>query len=94
MLANVNKHQILRNDEAVEPLQYKDNRKQIIEAVWREKEMHGQFVRELQGVVWNKTWQWLMKGDLKGYTEALICSAQEQALRTNYINKFHIDKNC
>ena len=24
--------------------------------------------------------------------EALICSAQEQALRTNYI-KFHIDKN-
>ena len=32
-----------------------------------------------------------MKGDLKGCTEALICSAQEQALRTNY-TKFHIDK--
>ena len=32
-----------------------------------------------------------MKGDLKGCTEALICSAQEQALRTNYIT-FHIDK--
>ena len=32
------------------------------------------------------------KGDLKGCTEALICSAhgQEQALRTNY-TRFHID---
>ena len=32
-----------------------------------------------------------MKGGLKGCTEALICSAQEQAVRTNYV-KFHIDK--
>ena len=56
-----------------------------------EKKMHGKFVRELQGVDWDKTWQWLVKGDLKGCSEALICSAQEQELRTNYI-KFHIDK--
>ena len=34
--------------------------------------------------------QWIAKGDLKGCTEALICSAQEQALRTNY-TRFHID---
>ena len=34
----------------------------------------------------------MQKGDLKGCTEALIRSAQEQAFRTNYI-KFHIDKN-
>ena len=54
--------------------------------------MHGQFVRELQGVDWDKTLQYLMKGSLKGCTEALICNAQEQALRTNY-TKFHIDKN-
>ena len=31
------------------------------------------------------------EGGLKGCTEALICSAQEQAVRTNYV-KFHIDK--
>ena len=31
------------------------------------------------------------KGDLKGCTEALICGAQEQALRTNY-TRFHIDR--
>ena len=57
MLASVNKHQILRNDEAVRSIQYKDNRKQIFEAVWKVKKMHGQFVRELQGVYWDKTWQ-------------------------------------
>ena len=34
--------------------------------------------------------QWIAKGNLKGCTEALICSAQEQALRTNY-TRFHID---
>lgn len=41
-----------------------------------------------------KTWQWLQKCDLKPETEALICAAQEQALRTirtNYI-KCKIDK--
>ena len=32
------------------------------------------------------------KGDLKGCTEALLCSAQEQALKTNH-TEFHIDKN-
>ena len=31
------------------------------------------------------------EGDLNECTRALICSAQEEALRTNYI-KFHIDK--
>ena len=41
---------------------------------------------------WGKTWRWIQKGDLKGCTEALTCSAQEQALRTNY-TKFHTDKN-
>ena len=34
--------------------------------------------------------QWIAKGDFKGCTEALICSAQEQALRTNY-TRFHND---
>ena len=33
----------------------------------------------------------VIKGDLKVGTEALLCAAQEQAIRTNYI-KYHIDK--
>ena len=39
----------------------------------------------------NNTWRWMRKSDLKGYTEALICSAQERSIRTNYI-KYNIDK--
>ena len=39
----------------------------------------------------NNTWRWMRKSDLKGCTEALICSAQEQSIRTNYI-KYNIDK--
>ena len=34
----------------------------------------------------------MRKCDLKIPSEALICSAQEQAIRTNYV-KYHIDKN-
>ena len=39
----------------------------------------------------NNTWRWMTRSDLKGCTEALICSAQEQSIRTNYI-KYNIDK--
>ena len=37
-------------------------------------------------------WTCLKKADLKSSTEALICAAQEQALRTNYAN-FNEDKS-
>ena len=39
-----------------------------------------------------KSWYWLSRCDVKVETEALLCAAQEQALRTNYI-KHHIDKS-
>ena len=39
----------------------------------------------------NNTWRWMRKSDLKGRTKALICSAQEQSIRTNYIN-YNIDR--
>ena len=57
---------------------------------WKQKRMYGQYVREKEGVDWDRTWQCFAKGGLKGCTEALICSAQEQALRTN-CTRFHID---
>ena len=34
---------------------------------------------------------WLRKADLKVETEAMLCAAQEQAIRTNYV-KHKIDK--
>ena len=59
---------------------------------WTEKKMYGQFVREMpENVDRNKTWQWLSNCDLKIGTEALLCAAQEQAIRTNYV-KHYIDK--
>ena len=39
----------------------------------------------------NKTWQWLSKSYLKFGTETLLCAAQEQAIRTNYV-EYHIDR--
>ena len=39
----------------------------------------------------NNTLRWMRKSDLKGCTKALICSAQEQSIRTNYI-KHNTDK--
>ena len=45
---------------------------------------------EKEDIGWDRTWQWIAKGDLKGCTEDQICCAQEQALRTNY-TRFHID---
>ena len=54
--------------------------------------MYGQFVCELPEEI-DKVlyWKWLVQSDLKVQTEAMICAAQEQALRTNYI-KNKIDK--
>ena len=31
--------------------------------------MHGQYVRDVKGVDWEKTWQWIQKGDLNGCTD-------------------------
>ena len=55
--------------------------------------MYGQFIREMpEKVDKDKTWNWLVRSDLKIETEALLCAAQEQAIRANYV-KYHIDKS-
>ena len=54
--------------------------------------MYGQFVREMPERTEEKeTWKWMRKADLKVQTEAMLCAAQEQAIRTNYV-KHNIDK--
>ena len=59
---------------------------------WTGKQMYSQFVRDVP-ITTDKeeTWSWMRKSDLKITTEALICAAQEQAIRTNHI-KYNIDK--
>ena len=58
-----------------------------MENKWKEKSVYGQYVSDMTGVDWEKTWHWLRKGELKGSTEALICSARKQALRVRSIGK-------
>ena len=59
---------------------------------WHKNRMYGQFVCEMpEEIDKDLSWKWLVHSDLKVQTEATICAAQEQALRTNYtMNK--IDK--
>ena len=67
---------------------------------WHEKKMHGQFLKEIEKshIDTELTWKWLQKGDLKGETEALITSCQDQAIATNYykakILKTSADPKC
>ena len=90
LLRKVGDSNVVNISEAVDPKEYKVNEAKQTENEWKQKRMHGQCVREKEGIEWDRTWQCIAKGDLKGCTEALIRSAQEQALRTNYM-RFHID---
>ena len=80
------------SEQSVKKDQYKKKEMAETEERWREKIMYGQYVREFdEDVDIEMTWKWMRKSDLKPETEALICAAQEQALRTNYV-KCRIDK--
>ena len=54
--------------------------------------MYGQFVRGMPETTdEEEIWYWLRKADLKVKMEAMLCAAQEQAIRTNYVKR-RIDK--
>ena len=54
--------------------------------------MYAQIIRDIPEDTEKENSQlWLRKCDLK-ISKTLICSAQEQAIRTNYV-KLHIDKS-
>ena len=50
---------------------------------WKEKQLHGKFIRETEEIKSEETWEWIRKGYLKKEVEGLIFAGQEQALRTN-----------
>ena len=78
--------------ETISSVEFKKQKAKELKEKRSEKRMHGQFIRETaEKVDKKKTWQWLSKGDLKVKTEVLLCAAQEQVIRTNYM-KYHIDK--
>ena len=71
-------------DKAMKPTEFKKLKQKGRISKWKDKKMHGQYLRELNAKDHNSTRNWLQKSDLKGCTEALICSAQEKALCTIY----------
>ena len=73
------------------PTVYKEAERCRVYNSWKDKVMHGQYLRELDGKDGIQSWKWLKGNNLKGCTEALIFSVQEQAVRTNNI-KLSIDK--
>ena len=83
----------IRTEGTVNSNEFKTQRAEERKKKCLEKKMHGQFSKEISDSVdKEKSWYWLSRGDLKVETEALLCAAQEQALRTNYI-EHNIDKS-
>ena len=54
---------------------------------WKEKEMHGKYPKRLQDgdVDEEESNRWLKSAGLKSETEGLIVAAQDQALKTKYM---------
>ena len=82
----------IKTDGVIEPKEFKKREKERVYNAWKEKRMYGQYLRDMDGKDLQISWKWLRSSDLKGCTEALICIAQEQALRTNNIKHF-VDKS-
>ena len=55
------------------------------------KQLYGHFKQLISNISHEKTWTWLIKGNLKRETESLLIAAQNNAIRTNHI-KARIDK--
>ena len=45
---------------------------------WKNKPLHGQFLRQTGEIRDDATWDWLRKGDLKKETEGMITAAQDK----------------
>ncbi|XP_047488218.1 uncharacterized protein LOC125038695 [Penaeus chinensis] len=83
----------IQTEETMEKEEFKRRKAEELKQKWTGKAMYGQFVREMPEKVDRvKSWEWLSRSDLKVGTEAVICAAQEQAIRTNYV-KHYIDKS-
>ena len=59
---------------------------------WKEKVLHGQYLRQTKKVRSDQPWAWLQNGDSKRETESLIVAAQNQNIRTTLV-KAKIDKS-
>ena len=79
-------------------MEYKNRRAKEQQESWREKVLHGQFIRQTAECAGEGRPRWLNNSGIKRETEALIQAAQEQAIRTNLIkvkiDKTRVDSKC
>ena len=92
LLIAVKIQRTIKTDGVIEPKEFKKRDKERVYNAWKEKRMYGKYLRDMDRKDLQNSWEWLRSSDLKGCTEALICSAQEQTLRTNNIKHF-VDKS-
>ena len=79
-------------EEVIETTQgFKKRKKNERKNSWKKKELHGQYLRQTDGVASVECSWWLRDGNLKRETESLIIAAEEQAIRTNLM-KAKVDK--
>ena len=52
---------------------------------WEEKQLSGYFKRQTSEISHEKTWTWIRKGKLCREAESLLLAAQNNAIRTNYV---------
>ena len=79
------KEGLIKEDEDLKVYKEKTSKFQMEE--WKSKPMQGQFLRQTKELSSNDTWQWLQRGELKKETEGIIMAAQDQSLRTRYIQR-------
>ena len=91
LLVAVRTRRTITHEETADPKEFKKTEEEQRKNKWTAKRMHRQFARDMEDKDKNNTQKWMRKSDLKGCTEALICSAQEHSIWTNYI-KYNIDK--
>ena len=76
-----------KNDAKQDEMQHtKERLGAVLKKKWKNKVMHGQYVRNMdrQLISEEDTFLWVSKGDLKAETESEIVAAQDQVLDTKY----------
>ena len=75
MIVAVRISNTIPSENFTQPKEFKQHENEEGLNNWRGKAMFGQDVRQIENKDKSNTWNWLMKSNLKGCTEALICSA-------------------
>ena len=74
LLVAVRTRRTITHEETVDPKEFNKTKEEQRKNEWTGKIMHGQFARDMEDKGKNNTWRWMKKSDLKGCTEALMCS--------------------